>query len=210
MMMMMTASTHEALYTPLLGDENFDQEKEQPALGSSAIGDQKKNDDDDTLGDVDDGGRILRCECLIFPFLLFVQFGLASLKHGGDVVTLIISWGNGSSSILLLTCTSWLYRGACADIQLDHCLILVILPEILIKLILTLALFNMVAMAYVAVLTSGLLLAILGFVATVNSMCKSCNKGQQEDENYQGEDGDGDEVINDKCIYSKQVELLIV
>jgi hypothetical protein len=208
-------TSSKALHTPLLGDENYDDEeqtlhKQQPSEKADAEPSSSvdKSNVDDLVAEEDDVDSILRYECFIFPFLLFVQFGLAFLRNAHDIATaattpsvpVVLAWQNVSLGIVLLTATIWLYRGACADSKLNQrSWIFVFLPEILVNIILVLALLDKITMAYVAVLLGGLFLAILGFCATVHFMY--CNKSQEQQQEQEVNVDDDD---------SNQYDLLIV
>jgi hypothetical protein len=208
-------TSYQSLHTPLLGDEITDDEelasspeqREPEEKAAEAVA--ETNNVDSSMADADDDS-ILRYECFIFPFLLFVQFGLALLRHGHDMAaasttTVTLDWQNVSLGIILLTITISLYRGACADSKLDqHSWLFVFLPEILVNIILVLALLDKITMAYATVLLGGLFLATLGFCATVHFMC--CKQGREEQE----QDDDNEEAEIDDDDDFKKFDLLIV
>lgn len=118
---------------------------------------------------------------VILPTLLFSQFGMAFLMH--DVHTSSLSFTVVNISIALFIVTSWLYRHACVDANIQT-VALLLLPEILMDVVLGLVLFNRVELGFMILLFSMLCLSSFVVISTALFLyfAKNDQQGKIEDE----------------------------
>jgi hypothetical protein len=137
------------------------------------------------------------------PFLLFLQFGIAfssaSRVDASTTTTTGLSWSVVNYNVVLFVITSSLYRQAvkssCTTLK---CSALVLLPEIITNIVLSLVMIDKIVAAFWLLLSSMLCLVFLGLVLTLASSIDIWFKVVTKSSSSTGEDEDDEDVDEDE------------
>ena len=120
---------------------------------------------------------------LLLPLMLLAQF--ASAFASGEMNTLQLDWMEVFCSIAIFAVTSICYQIAFRTEREIYCAALILLPELSTVMVCGLVLFHTMSGAYIALVTSTMLMALCMIVASIRVVLKEYNTTREFDEDEQ-------------------------